>query len=287
MKYLSTLIFILLFSASIFSQSLSSDRIARIKSATVRVIGEGGISIGTGVFVNKDGLLITCAHVVFPAFQKGKRIYIEFNNKDTVGVGLPDIFVNDTMFFRKAIAYDFCILSPLRPITTKFSVLKFGDFESAAEGDDIYTCGYPLGSPLQFISRGMISTKYINEINSVQQLGKIYRFPRKEALLDITLNKGNSGGAIVKVGRTIDEDVVIGLADFGLSPMGNKADSLIQSLGNSRAFIEFRTFDSSGKTISKQNPNEIAILFAQALDNTSIGVSGCIAINYLYDYLKR
>lgn len=46
------------------------------------------------------------------------------------------------------------------------------------------------------------------------------------------------------------------------------------------------TIDSTGKTLSKNNPNEMATIFAKALQNTSIGVSGCVSINYLYDFLK-
>ena len=80
------------------SQSLSPERVAKIKSATVRVIVEGGISIGTGFFINDKGLIITCWHVVLPALQNGKRTYIQFNNNETVEVGIPNIYNADTLF---------------------------------------------------------------------------------------------------------------------------------------------------------------------------------------------
>lgn len=268
-------------------QSLSPDRVAKIKSSTVRVIVEGGISVGTGFFINNDGLIITCWHVVLPAFQNRKNTYIEFNNGDTIEVGVPTIFNTDTTFGRKSVGYDYCILTPLRPIKTKFTFLKLGDFESAQEGDEIYTCGYPLGFPQQFISRGIISTKYSNNSNGVTQFGKFYTLPRKEALLDITLNKGNSGGAIIKIGETIEQDEVIGIANFVINPLGNKADSIINALDpkTTKGYVTFNTFDSSG-IISTQNPNEIATIFAKALSSTSIGVSGCVSVNHLYDFLK-
>ncbi len=271
----------------LFGQSLSHERVLKIKSATVRVIVEGGISVGTGFIVNIDGLIVTCAHVVLPAFENNKKIYIEFNNSDTIEVGVPLIFNADSLFWKKALAYDFFILTPVRPITIKLPFLKLGDFDSAQEGDEIYTCGYPLGYPQQFISRGIISTKYENLSNSIIFFNKLYSFPRKEALMDITMNKGNSGGAIIRIGETIEEDEVIGLADFLINPIGNRADSIVNALNpkNTKGYIEFNTFDSTG-ILSKNNPNELATLFSAALGSSSIGVSGCIAINYLYDFLK-
>lgn len=287
MKYFSILIFTVLFTLITHGQSLSPERVSKIKLSTVRVIVEGSISVGTGFFINNEGLLLTCWHVILPAFQNRKTTYIEFNNGDTIEVGIPTILNNDTSFGRKSVGYDFCILTPLRPIKTKFTFLKLGDFDATREGDEIYTCGYPLGFSQQFISKGIISTKYTNYNNGVTQFGKFYSLPRSEALLDITLNKGNSGGAIIKIGKTIEEDEVVGIADFIINPLGNKADSIIKALDpkTTKGYVTFNTFDSSG-IISTQNPNEIATIFAKALSSTSIGVSGCVAVNHVYDFLK-
>ena len=99
---------------TVFSQCLSPERVSRIKSSTVRIIVEGGISIGTGFFVNDKGLIITCWHVVLPAFQNNKRTYIQFSNNDIVEVGVPNIYNSDTLFGRVSVGYDFCILAPMQ-----------------------------------------------------------------------------------------------------------------------------------------------------------------------------
>ena len=287
MRKIIVFILFIISTNTVFSQSLSPERVSRIKSSTVRIIVEGGISIGTGFFVNDKGLIITCWHVVLPAFQNNKRTYIQFSNNDIVEVGVPNIYNSDTLFGRVSVGYDFCILAPMQPIITKFSFLKLGNFGTANEGDEIYTCGYPLGFPQQFISKGIISTKYINSNNGVNQFGKFYPLPRTEALLDITLNKGNSGGAIIKVGKTVADDEVIGIADFIINPMGNRADSIIKSLSpdKTKGYVEYQTFDSSG-IISRNNPNELATIFGQVIGNISIGVSGCVSIAHLNDFLK-
>ena len=268
------------------SQGLGPERVSKIKSATVRVMAEGGIPLGTGFFIHENGIILSCWHVVLPAMQYKIRLYIELNNGDTTRVEIPNLLKFDSLSQRIAVAYDYAILVPFIPLKKKVPFLKLGDYEKIMEGDEIYTCGYPLGSPQQFISKGIVSTKYENKFNGVNTLAKFYSFPRKEALLDITLNRGNSGGAIVKVGKSVEEDEVIGLADFIINPMGNRADSIIR-ITEKAPFSSVRVLDSLGKSIYEANPNDITIIFAEALGNMSIGISGCVAINYVYAYLKR
>ena len=96
-----------------------------------------------------------------------------------------------------------------------------------------------------------------------------------QALLDLTMNKGNSGGAIIKLGNTIEDDEVIGIADFIINPIGSMADSLINTFNRSSGNLELSGID----------PNRTFSLFTQILSSTSIGVSGCISLNHFVESL--
>ncbi len=270
-----------------FSQSLSPERVAKIKSATASVITDGGISIGTAFFIDNKGTSITCWHVVLAAMQAKRNIFLELNDGTLISVGLPNAFNNDTVYDRERVAYDFCILIPMTISNRIFSFLKLGDYSKAVEGEEVYTCGYPLGYKQQFISKGIISTKYQRNPNEVTQLGIKYNYPREEALLDLTLNRGNSGGAIIKIGKTIADDAVIGIADFIINPLGSNADTIIKSATPVIGNILFNSqTDATGNVISGHDPNKTTVIFAEAISNLSIGVSGCVSINYIYRFLK-
>lgn len=270
-----------------YGQSLSPERVAKIKSSTIKVNVIGGLSTGTGFFIDNNGTMATCWHVVLPAIENKKGIYIEFPNGDTLSVKIMDKILSDTSITIKAVAYDFCILIPVKKISRTFSFLKIGDFSTLKEGEEIYTCGYPLGHPQQFISKGIVSTKYVNSQWGVRNsLSRFIYMPREEALLDLTLNRGNSGGAIVKIGATPKEDVVIGIADFIINPLGNKADSIARSLSLSGGVMTNVIMDNNGKIISGNDPNKLGIIFSQAIGSLSVGVSGCVSVKYIQEVLK-
>ncbi|MGN6567721.1 MAG: hypothetical protein ACTHJ0_07205, partial [Flavipsychrobacter sp.] len=141
------------------------------------------------------------------------------------------------------------------------------------EGDMVYTCGYPLGIKQQFISTGILSTKWQDTISTLQNGVAVPVAYRDLAWLDLTMNKGNSGGPIIKLGATPDKDNVIGIGTFVLNPYAANADylaavsdKLIKSGYDSRA---------AGYNIAS-----IVSFFSKAITNSSIGVSGCISINH-------
>lgn len=284
MKNLIIIVFFLLASVSPFGQSLNSERVNKIKASTVRILIGTYIGSGSGFFIDSAGKVATCWHVVLPALQNKLKIFIETNCKDTIEVNVPDYFMQQGQI--NAVAYDYCILTPISLINKKTPFLLIGNYSKQSEGQEVYTCGYPLGGVNQFISKGIISTKYTYKENGVIINNQITPKPRDQALLDITLNRGNSGGAILKLGSTIKEDVVIGMADFIVSPIGNKADSIINVLSQAKASVSFGQIDANGNTTEINNPNKMGIIFAQAIGSMSIGVGGCTSINYLLEALK-
>lgn len=89
----------LLFSISIVdAQSLTKERIEKLKSSVVRVTIEGSQSTGTGFFISPDGALLTCWHVISPSIIQDstglhfKKIFIETNSGQKIEVGIPLFF---------------------------------------------------------------------------------------------------------------------------------------------------------------------------------------------------
>jgi S1-C subfamily serine protease len=272
--FLVAMLFLLYFDG--FSQSLNQDRVAKIKACTVKIIIEGNGSIGTGFFVNPNGTLLTCWHVIEPALIRDintnaitgfRKIFIVLNNNEKLQVDMPIKLI--TQAYNSALAYDYCVLFPILA-HSPFQFLKLGNFDNLHEGQEVYTCGYPLGIEQQFITKGIVSTKYIDTNNSITNAGSVTKFPRSQALLDLTLNKGNSGGAVIAIGQSIDDDVVIGIADFIINPIGGNAEALATMLKGR----------SGGVFISGVDPNALFSNIIEVLNNTSIGVSGCVSINH-------
>lgn len=274
------LFLLLLLPALSHAQSLGPERVKKLKASVVRILIEGQAS-GTGFFVTSDGWLLTCWHVVEPACVRDsvtheiiriKKIEVEDVSGHRYLTGYMTDMIKKGVGMAKAVAFDYC---PLKVVDTgrKFSYLSLGDFNDIQEGDMVYTCGYPLGIKQQFISTGILSTKWQDTISTLQNGVAVPVAYRDLAWLDLTMNKGNSGGPIIELGATPDKDKVIGIGTFVLNPYAANADylaavsdKLIKSGYDSRA---------AGYNIAS-----IVSFFSKAITNSSIGVSGCISINH-------
>lgn len=119
----------------------------------------------------------------------------------------------------------------------------------------------------------MIGSKIVDTIFVKNQTGAITKIFRNESIVDITLNKGNSGGAIYKIGDSDVQDEVIGIADFIITPVGKDISDLMDSVkaaNNSGMKVEIAGVD----------PNKSLEMIINTLSNSSDGVSGCISIEY-------
>jgi serine protease Do len=274
-----TILFILIvLSTSLFSQSLSPDKIAKIKSSTVQIITDS--MAGTGFFINSKGTIATCLHVIINALNYKTPIRARNNKGEIIELELPQFTDSGIVY---ALAYDLCILTPKNTFTKSVPFLNFGDFNKLQEGQEIYTCGYPFGDTSQFISKGIISTKMVKP--------SIANFPglsitkmRQELLLDLTSNHGNSGGALVKLNPLSNEDEIIGIIDYTITPLSKKLDSITTLISQSSwAGISFgRTEDANGKVISGgYNPITTSLLFANFFNTITYGINGAVSINHL------
>jgi len=266
------------------AQSLGVERVKKLKESVVRVLIEDKPS-GTAFFVTPEGLLFSCWHVVEPAIIRDsttnsilgiRKLEIEFNGGEKVEIGIPIKLIQTK--YNEMIAYDFVVLTMNTKPKSNFSFLKVGDFNNVNEGDAIYSNGYPLGIKQNIVSTGILSSKWTDTIPIFNLGRQVASYSRTVAWLDLTMNKGNSGGPVIKLGKTPDEDEVIGIATFILNPFANEAGQLAEFLSSGQMKMDMIMGGISN--------NKINELYAKAIANNSIGVSGCVSINHLLETMK-
>lgn len=260
--------------ASPFEVGNMKERIAQIKKSTVRVLVNSQAS-GTGFVVSPKGLIATCFHVVQllqPApngqtlITYAPNIEVEFNDGTKLPATVHPSCQNQGLL--EALSKDFTILQ-VQPARDLIPV-TLGTFADAYEGANIYICGFPLGLDKPFISSGILSTK----ISTPGHLGQGTN--RDAALLDITLNKGNSGGPVILFGKEPKDDKVIGIATFTLSPLSLPLAQIVQTA---------QQFPGTG-FIMGVNFKEFSMLIKNAFESTSVGIGGCISVDYMRSKLK-
>ena len=243
-------------------------RVAQIKQSTVRILISGQAA-GTGFVISEAGLVATCFHVIqhieaVPNSQTqityASPIEVVFDDGTKLTATVHESCQNQG--FLEALSNDYCILEVTRK---DLRPMPLGIFADVCEGANIYLCGFPLGINQPIVSVGTFSTKwttsgYLNQGSN-----------REVAWLDITMNRGNSGGPIVLIGEEPKDDKIIGIASFGLNPFADSAEKLIQIV---------KTFPGNA-ILMGVDFKEFATLVGAALASNSLGVSGCVSIDYL------
>lgn len=256
------------------SQDQTVERITNIKRSTVQILVNNAQS-GTGFFVSQDGMIITNWHVIDVGKQ---RIIGDFSNfkavtykNDTLELKLIN-YLFSPKFINEAKAFDYCVLSPKKKLKTEY-FLNVGSSKETPEGTTVYTCGFPLNMKVSFISTGMLSTKYDENI---LVNGKNYK--RDLMYLDLTVNKGNSGGALMVMGKTVKDDKVIGITTFIIIPYGQYIKEVNDFIdeNSKRGSIAIQGLDYLG----------YAKLVNDALSSNSIGISGAISIDCVKEIIK-
>lgn len=261
------------------SQLLSPTRAKHIKECTVKITIQGTPSVGTGFLVNSTGTIVTCWHVVSPMLTIDtlgkisgvKDIIVEFQNGTKQTYGLPSKLLEKGANI--LLGDDICVINPINTLTYQTPFLKIGNFQKLTDGDEIITCGYPFGYSHSLISRGMVSAKIADTVSIKQKNGQTSKIPKNIAILDITMNKGNSGGAIYKIGETEADDEVVGIADFIITPVGGEINQLLSDLKKSQQQGQI--------VLMGVDTNSSMSKIIETLSNMSDGISGCVSIEYL------
>jgi len=243
-------------------------RIQNIKRACVRIFVNDK-PVGSGFVVQSRGLIATCFHVVQSiqptannqtSITYAQNIEVELHSGNKLPATIHSSCLSSGV--AQALSKDYCLL---QINTQNLSTVLLGTFADIQEGDRIYLCGYPLGIDQPVIANGFLSTKW----SAQGYLGQ--GSTRAVAWLDITMNGGNSGGPIVLLSDDPANDKIIGIATFGLNPFAKPAKELIEVAQSS----PFRML------ISGVNFKEFATLVGSALASNSLGVNGCVSIDYL------
>jgi len=249
------------------SRSAMQQRVQGVKESTVRIL-VNGIPSGTG-FAVAPNLVATNFHVVqqlSPApngqtqVTYAARIEVQLHD-GRVLPGMPHPSVSGHGL-QTALGRDVALLSvpvnDLRP-------LKLGHFVDVSEGDSVYLAGYPFGIQQVVVATGTVSTKW-KAPGYLGQGGE-----RDVAWLDITMNRGNSGGPVLLLSADPSKDTVIGIANFNLNPFAQNAEE----------FADVAAAFPGKVLIMGVDFKKFATLVGAALASQSHGVGACIAIDYL------
>lgn len=263
---------------SFFGNRIDTEkRIEKIKQSTVKILVDN-IKLGTGFFVSNDGLLITNWHVVINDKLRldeknnilNKFSVVNFKN-DTIPVNIALNLTKESIV-QEAIFWDYCILKPTKDIITNF--LKLGNFNNAYEGAPIYTCGFPLDLEDPFITTGVLST-----FAKQSQTIKLNKLERQIAWLDMTTNKGNSGGALMLLGNNPDADEVIGITSFITVPFYKDLEALNKYVTEAEK--------NGNVEIMGINILRYIKLINTAANSNSVGISGCISIEKIEKIIRN
>lgn len=287
MKAIMLLLHIFIFTTCCFAQSgilgnqnQAAQRVDFIKKSTVKILIDR-VKSGTGFFVSEKGILLTNFHVLMNENTKYNntkngieilsRIQIVDYKNDTLDVEIINNLKQQNKI-NESIAWDYGLLRLKQKQNIEY-FLKIGNSKSIPEGTTIYTCGFPFNLNEPFVSTGIVSTKFEDELtinNEKYKVNKIW--------LDLTINKGNSGGALVVLGETPEDDKVIGITSFIITPYYKE----LQGLNN--------YIDEMSKRGSVQimgiNFLEYAKMINSTLNANSVGISGAISIDYIKEKIK-
>jgi S1-C subfamily serine protease len=242
-------------------------RVQKAKESTVRVL-INGIPAGTGFAVARN-LIATNFHVVqhlaaAPGGQTQATYAVAIQVQLTDGRVLPAtphpsvVGTNLAVAVGRDVALLAVQVNDLKP-------LRLGRFADIAKGDRVYLAGYPFGVEQIVAATGILSTKW-KDPGYLGQGGA-----RDVAWLDVTMNKGNSGGPVVLLADDPAQDVVIGIANFNLNPFAQRAAELANVAASFPGNAVIMNIDFK----------HLSVLIGAALAAQSHGVGGCVAIDYL------
>lgn len=284
MKILTNTLLLTLISLVCYSQVTTSlgdrastqTRVQKVKQCTGKVLLDN-VKSGTGFFVSSDGIFITNWHVIFNKSTKIDsigRILSSFsivNSKNDTLKAKVVLKLNDDFIVQNAIYGDYCVLKV--DGISKANFLKLGSFADSYEGAPVYTCGFPLDVNEPFITLGIMSSFF-------KQSTKIgtHTLERDAAWLDMTTNKGNSGGPLILIGDKPEDDKVIGITSFITTPNYQVLENLNQYVQEmeKRGSIELMGI----------NFLQYIKLINETANSNSVGISGCVSIDKVSSIVK-
>jgi hypothetical protein len=193
--------------------------------------------VGSGFCVDSKGIIVTCRHVL-SAFmcQDIEKQISSFQEKEK-GIKVGKFAIRcrpHVLFFRTdlklesnqlfVIPTQVCInmaktnfdlslvrVIPHRAFQDGFPFLEIEDYQNICEGDEIATCGFPLGNFLQE-QLGTITSSFTKGIiSSIIPGPNVHQKSLKGFQLNLTATRGNSGGPVF----SLDTGKVFGVLQCG------------------------------------------------------------------------
>lgn len=189
------------------SQNLSPDKIfdknsnSIVKIAISSYFGDTG-GIGSGIVLNKDGYILTNAHVVS---------CLDFNPKISVFFG--DDGTNSSVDAKLVGVDSTTDLAVIKVNKSGLIPAKFGNSNNIKPGQSVFTMGFPLGlSDKPSITSGIVSGTDICINKDV--------WSTKFIQTDAAINSGNSGGALLNNSGEVIGINSIKIAEKSVEGMG-------------------------------------------------------------------
>jgi hypothetical protein len=156
---------------------------AKAAPATVLIVipGQGKGSIGSGVIVESNGLILTNAHVVESSTEK-VQVFLYNPKERTLASSIGEYVRTHTPIVGKIVKSDPLLDLALVQLPTKeagYPTIELGDLDSLQIGQDVVAIGNPLGLTWTFTT-GTVSALRNDRIQT-----------------DTPLNHGNSGGPLL------------------------------------------------------------------------------------------
>jgi S1-C subfamily serine protease len=142
-------------------------------------------SSGTGFAISKEGIIVTCYHVI----ENGNSIIVRFKDKNQTRSFKADLLKADK-------ENDLALLAIKDSSFTEFNNIPYSVAGDESDvGADVYTLGYPL---IETMGKSIkLSSGIVSALSGFLDDGKYYQ-------LAMPINSGNSGGPLFdKTGRLI------------------------------------------------------------------------------------
>jgi serine protease Do len=183
-------------------------------------------AVGSGFFINKDGYIITNAHVIEGETQITVSMFIKqgesFTRRQVKDVEI--VAVNPNV--------DLALLKVKRPADVEITPLYFGDMDRVKTGEPVFAIGNPFGLE-RSVSEGIVSQKA--------------RQAEEMLLIQTTapINPGNSGGPLLNM-----RGEIIGVTNMKLSYFAEGMGFAVP-VNVVKDFLKFR----EAYAYDKDNPN--------------------------------
>ncbi len=175
---------------------------------------DSGMSTGTGIIMNKDGYVITNAHVVYQASYGGtaKEVQVTLNS---------EYYDGDTQIAATIVGYDVEEdIAVLKMDTDRTLVAaEFGDSDALRVGEAVIAIGNPLGLELF----GSVTTGIVSALDREVTINET---PMQLIQTDAAINSGNSGGPLINC-----YGQVIGINSAKMSSSYSSSAATVEGLG--------------------------------------------------------